>query len=467
MNKMTSFNEGQPGTDTAQIPGSTPVNRLEDFPDASTFLTRKKYPALRIPAKQTATLRKLLGKQLLKIPRMKSVYDDPDNEKEYRILVLASDDALNGPEVTGLVEESKGSITTTNHWIEMPYDYLTVEETLKRILKDHVEEIPSAFEIIGNIAHVNLRDDCLPYKYWIGKAILDKNEPRIRTVVNKVGTIDSVYRTFGMEVIAGFDAEDWSIVTVKEERCKFQLDFQHVYWNSRLAGEHKRLVTHIFESAKKNGKKQTVVADLMGGIGPFAVPLTSHENQNNIRVYANDLNPASYKFLKINAEKNNCRQISCHNEDGRAFVHWLQKEKIPVDHFLMNLPASAPEFLDAFRGYQPLSFDATEATLPWIHVHCFAPKAAEKEDFYQCAVDRCAEALGCAIDRNQDKVNIHVVRDVSPGKNMLCVTFCLPASVVDLRPIIIDLKLKTPSNQIDAADEASSDMPKSKRAKTS
>ena len=32
--------------------------------------------------------------------------------------------------------------------------------------------------------------------------LLDKNAPQIRTVVNKTGTIENVFRTFPMEVVA-------------------------------------------------------------------------------------------------------------------------------------------------------------------------------------------------------------------------------------------------------------------------
>ena len=36
------------------------------------------------------------------------------------------------------------------------------------------------------MAHLNLREELLPYKRVIGKVLLDKNSPRIRTIVNKV-----------------------------------------------------------------------------------------------------------------------------------------------------------------------------------------------------------------------------------------------------------------------------------------
>ena len=46
---------------------------------------------------------------------------------------------------------------------------------------------------------MNLRSEILQFKHIIGSVILDKN-PAIRTVVNKLSSIATEFRTFPMEV---------------------------------------------------------------------------------------------------------------------------------------------------------------------------------------------------------------------------------------------------------------------------
>ncbi|KAL7546051.1 hypothetical protein ACHAWF_009393, partial [Thalassiosira exigua] len=382
-------------------------------------------------------------------------------------------------------------------------------------------EIPSSFETAGHLAHVNLRPEALPYKYLIGKCILDKNSPKIRTVVNKVGDVGGEFRTFPMEILAGegldgeelerverlcrgegrgegeaggdgreakaFESEEVSVrigprhrelteVEVREHGCRFRLDFARVYWNSRLQGEHARLVNHIVDEArggkmKSSGTRRVVVADAMAGVGPFAVPLTaanaSHRDAAEVVVHANDLNPASYEYLVSNAELNRCRKdrLSTYNLDARAFLHKLNDEEVDLDHVIMNLPAAGPEFLDAFRGWkfrddeegsEEANEEATAAEggrkgkgakgkkRPRIHVHCFGEKVsplAPPEEIARVearARERCEAALGVPAGRlaaPEDEFRVRVVRDVGPRKNMLCASFLLPAKVAELERV--------------------------------
>ena len=55
----------------------------------------------------------------------------------------------------------------------------------------------------------------------------------------------------------------------------------------------------------RNVIKKIVVADMMAGVGPFGIPLA----MNNISVYANDLNPASYRYLNTNMRINHCEKF--------------------------------------------------------------------------------------------------------------------------------------------------------------
>jgi len=78
-----------------------------------------------------------------------------------------------------------------------------------------------------------------------------------------------------------------------------------------------------------------------------------------------------------------------YNMDGRAFIHHLIESKIDFDHVIMNLPAIAIEFLDAFRGYR-------YNKKPTIHAHCSASKDNEKAE--KEVYNRCEAALGCKLE---------------------------------------------------------------------
>ena len=90
------------------------------------------------------------------------------------------------------------------------------------------------------------------------------------------------------------------------------------------------------------------VGDLFCGIGPFAVPA----GRKKCLVYANDLNPDSVRFLKENITLNKVQDyVFPYNMDARSFLsvglYDLQKKtgKNHFDHYIMNLPATAVDFL--------------------------------------------------------------------------------------------------------------------------
>ena len=466
-----------PIDDTNQIyPPSTLSNTVKEQ-----LQTKVLHHALIVPARLTAQMRQTLSSILMHRPKLKDVYPlkEPDdviegiNPNSERKIVLAStvniqqEEELNNDTnsiyshelIKPLLQnisnnELYTNIRASHHEVVIGYEHYTVEQVLSKLLPPSLcKEIPSSFEVVGNIAHLNLRDEYLPFKFIVGRVILDKNKS-IQVCVNKIGTIQNEFRTFPMEIIAddrnnnkcnSNDSKRPLLleVEVKEDRCKFKLDFEKVYWNSRLQHEHRRLVhlisgkirpTHLEQRFMKNkketytkGEEEVIVADACAGIGPFAVPLTSQ--YSHIKVYANDLNPESFKYLNINSKLNKCRKLHTYNMDARYFLRKLDDEGIRYQHVLMNLPAIAPEFLHVFRGWK-VRDDSHER--PWVHVHCFGGKDDEgnKE-----AIARCSQSLGCKLDIKQDEVSVHIVRDVSPKKNMLCVSFRIPEGVKDVEQI--------------------------------
>ena len=406
------------------------------------------YLAIFVPAKLTHTALKQLKRVIFTRPKTRNVYP-VDGFEDLRKVVLKFVDAADFENefiqaFKTKHSEEKDVIKPTTHRIESRYEDFTVEQILKMILPSDIDEIPCAFEVAGHLAHVNLRDDCLPFRKIIGQVIMDKNQPRLKIVVNKVGSIENEFRTFPMETLAGHGG---TIVDLKEEGCRFRLDFSQVYWNSRLQFEHRRLVELIADVSvlnrsskhqqeqriKKRNQSDIVVADIMCGVGPFAIPLSS---QHGINVHANDLNPKSYEYLLENKKLNKCGDnLKPYNLDGRVFVRKLEKDNVVYHHAIMNLPAIAIEFLDIYRGWKPPS--SYPDHMPMIHVHCFV-KYLTIEDMEATALKRCEAALGCSLDRELDVVKIHVVRDVAPNKNMLCISFRLPKEVKSLQRIVLD-----------------------------
>ena len=139
------------------------------------------------------------------------------------------------PSLVQWIEEEKMSIL--EHNVQLHYDNWSMDYILTTLLPTGTV-IPSSYEAAGHVAHLNLKEGCLPYKHLIGQVLIDKNTI-IRTVVNKTSSIATEFRTFPMELLAG---EDDLQVEVHESKARFKFNYAQVYWNSRLQHEHLRMI---------------------------------------------------------------------------------------------------------------------------------------------------------------------------------------------------------------------------------
>lgn len=109
-----------------------------------------------------------------------------------------------------------------------------------------------------------------------------------------------------LQLVSTAAGEDSFETVVFQHGLRYRLDFSKVFWNSRLEFEHNRLVKKYFRPGQ-------VIIDVMAGIGPFAVPAA----KAGCRVLANDLNPDSFRWLKV---RFHCIEVSNpRSQDKRPF----------------------------------------------------------------------------------------------------------------------------------------------------
>ena len=196
---------------------------------------------------------------------------------------------------------------------------------------DLLAVVPRAIDFIGTIAIVEIPSELTDYKKLIGEALLEAHKQTI-TVLAKSGAVRGVYRIRDFEVIAGSNK---TATVHREYGCVYHVDVAKAYFSPRLSSEHNRVASQV--------KARETVVDLFAGVGPFAIPIA--KNQNDVRVYAVDLNPDAVALLKRNVAVNRAeKQVVPVLGDARQVV----KDQLlgKADRVIMNLPETASEFVD-------------------------------------------------------------------------------------------------------------------------
>ncbi|KAH8732692.1 Met-10+ like-protein-domain-containing protein [Phaeosphaeriaceae sp. PMI808] len=451
-----------------------PVNRAMKVLDRSFFQKTIPTSAARIfNNKDISRCRKELTASRDTLPnnRVDPIRPDTDSERAQKggkCLILRPEVVHNdrntwSPRLRDL--EQEGTLGVIPFQLHLDYDFFTYSEITGAIIpppeKTTDDEIPQGFALAGHVAHLNLRERYWPYKHLIATVLADKN-PIVKTVINKLNDVGSenAFRTFQYEVLHGPDDMN---VEVREQGCTFKFDFAKVYWNTRLHTEHERLCNMFQEG--------DAICDVMAGVGPFAVPA----GKKKCFVWANDLNPESYKSLVDNIRINKVGDfIQSRNTDGADFIRQASADLLKAEHsvaiypkikssrsalaskpepektlvqprifshFVMNLPASAITFLPSFIGLysnvpgmlaeeiKKLLAPHTEQKLPMIHVHCFSTKSDDNVAETKEICEELSRQLQYTITPETPEVQIWDVRDVAPKKRMFCASFRLPEDV--------------------------------------
>ena len=304
--------------------------------------------------------------------------------------------------------------------IQFTYDQFNSAYSLQQLLPDHLQPPPTAFESIGHVAHLNLRQHHYPYRYLIGQVLLE-SVPTIDTVLIKLGEVSGPHRTYDFEIVAG---KNTTYVQMMEANLHLEFDLSNVYWCSRLSEERQRMI-QLFDT-------QSYIADVFCGVGALCF-LAARDKQ--CTVLANDWNEHAIECFQKNQRKNKIspEQIRVNCGDAYEFLMELgltDQNKLP-DHVVMNYPLEAPKFLGALRWWP-----SNGSVIPRVHVYTFA-RPTDTLSTEDVAVALIASNLivdgstmGELTDRRDElntyfdcDVQTHAVRDVAPGKAVVCVSF--------------------------------------------
>ncbi|MBI4895201.1 MAG: methyltransferase [Candidatus Aenigmarchaeota archaeon] len=211
---------------------------------------------------------------------------------------------------------------------------MTIKDLLKnKLSQKQLENVPSAFEIIGNkekaIAVIEIPDSLKNRKKIISQAILEKHK-NIKSVLEKKSARKGVFRIRSYRILSG--DKDTEVIH-KESGCFFKLDPRKTYFSSREGTERLRL--------SENLKNNENVMVFFAGIGAF--PIILKKVNKTIHVSGIEINPKAVKYFEYNCKLN---KVDSHifKGDVRKIVYKKKMEK-KYDRIVMPLPESSFEFL--------------------------------------------------------------------------------------------------------------------------
>lgn len=163
--------------------------------------------------------------------------------------------------------------------------------SLKDLLKEYfsdeeIERIKTSYDIVGDIAIIEIDDEFLDKKEIIGNAILKAN-PHVKTVIKKKGKHEGIFRVQKYDYVCG---ENKFETIHKENGVLLKLKVDETYFSVRMGSERKRIINQI--------KEKEDVLVMFSGIGPY--PIEIAKNTKARVVYGIELNPNAHKYSIIN-----------------------------------------------------------------------------------------------------------------------------------------------------------------------
>ena len=308
----------------------------------------------------------------------------------------------------------------------------------KTSLKDYLSEFlsekeiqiaPKSFEVIGDIALIEIAVELEKYDKKIGEALLNLN-PTIKVALKKSGIHSGEFRTQNFEHIAGENRKE---TIYPENGIRLKLNVEDVYFSSKLGTERDLLAKKIKENSK--------VLVMFSGCGPYTFNIL--KKQPDVKLIDSiEINPIGHKYALENLELNknlikkskkyketieelkkqnkiinekeiisklNNETIHFYCGDVRKILDNELKDK-KYDEIFMPLPKDAHEFLDiAFKA-------ANKGAI--VHMYDFA-----MEDEISTSSSQKVLAAAKKYEKEVEIIETRKVGQASPRKYRVCIDF--------------------------------------------
>ena len=172
----------------------------------------------------------------------------------------------------------------------MSFKDLLKERLSKELNEQELSKLPSGFQRIGDIIILNLDESLKKHKRKIGEIVLELFKD-VRTVCIKEGGIKGEFREPQIEYLAG----DKNTETIHiESGIKYNFDVRKIMFAKGNVSERVRIPKQV--------KKDEIIIDMFAGIGYFSLALGKYSKAK--KIYAIELNPVSFHYLKENIRLN-------------------------------------------------------------------------------------------------------------------------------------------------------------------
>jgi len=203
------------------------------------------------------------------------------SEENYRKI----EDLLNNSEIMAVSENE------LSPELKLKVNEIIKKNNLKDLLREsfddkEINKIKSSYDIVGDIAIIEIDKEFLDKKEIIGNAIL-KSNPHVKTVLMKKGKHKGVFRIQKYDYVCG---ENKLETMHKENGILLKLKVDEAYFSVRMGSERKRILKQV--------KKQEDVLVMFSGIGPYSIEIAKKTSART--VYGVELNPNGQKYSIIN-----------------------------------------------------------------------------------------------------------------------------------------------------------------------